>query len=77
MERVNNTIRGREINYRRLKIDYTAMLPLFVAYYNLIREHQALGKTSTAAAGLDLKLGKDKWQDLIKQTSKWKKESEA
>ncbi|MGI0016559.1 MAG: hypothetical protein ACREBU_24315, partial [Nitrososphaera sp.] len=66
-ERVNNTIRTRERNYRGLKTDETPMLPLFVAYYNLIREHQVLGKTPAAAAGLKLKLGKEKWLELIKQ----------
>ena len=66
-ERVNNTIRTRERNYRGLKTDETPMLPLFVAYYNLIREHQALGKTPAAAAGINAKLGKDKWLDLIRK----------
>jgi hypothetical protein len=51
MERVNNTIRGRE---KGLKADATPMLPLFVAYYNLIREHQAIDKTPAKAAGVDL-----------------------
>jgi transposase-like protein len=71
MERVNNTIRTRERNYRGLKSDDTPMLPLFVAYYNLIREHQAIGKTPAAAAGIKLKLGKDKWLELIKQANDW------
>jgi hypothetical protein len=35
MQRVNNTIRGREKNYRGLNTEDTPMLPLFVAYYNL------------------------------------------
>jgi transposase-like protein len=66
-ERVNNTIRTREHNYRGLKTDETPMLPLFVAYYNLIREHQALdGKTPAEKAGLK-KLGTDKWISLIKE----------
>jgi transposase-like protein len=67
MERVNNTIRTRERNYRGLKTDETPMLPLFVAYYNLIREHQALGKTPGEAAGLRLNKSKDRWLELIKQ----------
>jgi transposase-like protein len=74
MERVNNTIRTRERNYRGLKTDETPMLPLFVAYYNLIRQHQAIGKTPAAAAGLKLKLGKDKWLELIKQADSWEKQ---
>lgn len=43
------------------------MLPLFVAYYNLIRGHQAIGKRSAAAVGTKLKLGMDKSLELIKQ----------
>jgi hypothetical protein len=46
------------------------MIPLFVAYYSLVREHQALGKTPAKAAGRDLKLGKDKWIGLIKKANK-------
>ncbi|MGI0014426.1 MAG: IS6 family transposase [Nitrososphaera sp.] len=72
-ERVNNTIRTRERNYRGLKADETPMLPLFVAYYNLIREHQALRKTPAEAAGLK-QLGNDKWLELIKKASQWERE---
>jgi hypothetical protein len=61
MERVNNTLRGRERNYRGLNID--EMIPLYTAYYNLVREHQAINKTPAKAAGIDLKLGHDKWID--------------
>jgi hypothetical protein len=73
MERVNNTLRGRERNYRGLNVDETPMIPLFAAYYNLVREHQAIGKTSAKAAGIDLKLGHDKWNGLIKRAHKYKK----
>lgn len=69
MERLNGTIRSREKNYRGLKIDDTPMIPLFVAYYNMIREHQAIEKTPAEAAGLE-KLGKDKWINLIKKAHK-------
>lgn len=75
MERVNNSIRGRERNYRGLKVDDTSMLPLFVAYYNLIREHQALGTTPAAKAGIKLKGGKDGWLELIKQADECTKTS--
>ena len=39
-------------------------------YYNHICEHQALKKTPAQAAGLDLNLGKNKWESLIKKASK-------
>lgn len=77
MERVNNTIRTRERNYRGLKEDDTPMLPLFVAYYNLIREHQSLGKTPAAAAGIKLPAGKDKWIALIKEAERREQEEAA
>jgi len=73
MERVNNTLRGRERNYRGLNVDETPMIPLFTAYYNLVREHQAIKKTPAKAAGIDLELGHDKWNGLIKQAHKYKK----
>jgi transposase-like protein len=73
MERMNGTIRSREKNYRGLKIDETPMLPLFSAYYNLIREHQAIGKTPAKAAGIDLKLGHDKWKGVIKKAQEYKR----
>ena len=50
------------------------MLPLFIAYYNLIREHQALGMTPAQAAGIDLKFGNDKWIGLIKKAHQKSKE---
>ncbi len=74
MERVNNTIRTRERNYRGLKADSTPMLPLFIAYYNLVRDHQALGKTPAQAAGINLNLGDDKWIELINRAYQRSKE---
>jgi hypothetical protein len=53
------------------------MLPLFVAYYNLLRKNQALGKTPAAAAGIKVPVGKDKWIELIKQANDWRKEQDA
>jgi hypothetical protein len=39
-------------------------------YYNHIRPHQALnGKTPAQAAGLELALGMNKWESLIKKAS--------
>jgi transposase InsO family protein len=73
MERVNNTIRGREKNYRGLKSNDTPMLPLFTAYYNLIREHQAIGKTPAKTTGINLNLGHDKWNGVIKKAQEYKR----
>jgi hypothetical protein len=39
-------------------------------YYNHIRPHQALnGKTPAEAAGLELGLGANKWENLIRKAS--------
>jgi len=39
-------------------------------YYNHIRPHQGLnGKTPAQAAGLELTLGENKWESLIKKAS--------
>ena len=75
MERVNNTIRGCEKNYRGLKADDTPMLPLLVAYYNLVREHLTLGKTPAEQAGINLNLGDDEWIALIKKAYQKSRES--
>jgi hypothetical protein len=49
------------------------MLPSFVAYYNLIREHQAIDKTPAKAAGIDLGLTHDKWIEVIQESSRIQK----
>jgi hypothetical protein len=73
MKRDNNTLRGREQNYRGLNVDDTPMIPSFTAYYNLVRYHQAINKSPVKAADMDLKLGHDKWNGLIKRAHKYKK----
>ncbi len=40
----------------------------FKNYYNFIRPHQALkGKAPAEAAGINLHLGENKWEGLIKR----------
>jgi hypothetical protein len=41
----------------------------YQVYYNFIRTHQALGKTPSQLALPELKLGINKWLDLIKLTT--------
>lgn len=58
---------------RRLHNDKTATAfnDGFKAYYNFIRPHQALnGKTPAEVAGLDLKLGKNRWKDVIRNAAR-------
>jgi len=41
------------------------ILDLFVIYYNFIRIHQGIRITPIQRVGIDLKLGKNRWLDLI------------
>ena len=71
VERLHNTIRERTKVMRGLHNDKTATAfnDGFKAYYNFIRPHQALnGKTPAEAAGINLKLGKEKWLDIIRNS---------
>ena len=38
-------------------------------YHNFVHKHMALGKTPAEEAGIDLKLGDNKWLSLIKKSS--------
>jgi transposase-like protein len=75
VERLHNTVRERVKVMRGLHNDKTASVfnDGFKAYYNFIRPHQALnGKTPAEVAGINLKLGKSKWERIIKQAVKSK-----
>jgi hypothetical protein len=39
-------------------------------HYNFIRPHMTLGKTPAEAAGINLKLGRDRWIGLITMSVK-------
>jgi transposase-like protein len=71
MERLNGTIREREKVTRNLKEQTPLIVEGLRNYYNLIRTHSALnGKTPAQQANIDLKLGKNKWLSLVRQTQK-------
>lgn len=41
----------------------------FITYYNFIRKHQGLnGLTPSQMANIDLKLGRNRWLGLLKQS---------
>jgi transposase-like protein len=68
VERLHNTVRERVKVMRGLHNDKTASAfnDGFKAYYNFIRPHQALnGKTPAEVAGVNLKLGKNRWKGVI------------
>jgi len=72
MERYHSTFKGERVRPARgIKTTDTAILDGQRIYYDYLRPHSALeGKTPSQAAGLDLKLGKNKWESLIKKASK-------
>jgi len=73
VERLNGTIREREKVTRNLKEQAPTIIEGYRNYYNFVRPHQALnGKTPAEMANVDLKLGKNKWISLIKQSAKTK-----
>jgi len=68
MERYHSTFKGERVRPARgIKTTDTAILDGQRIYYNHLREHQALGKTPAQATGLDLDLGVNKWESLIKK----------
>ena len=72
MERYHGTLKERtKVKVMRaVKNKDTAILDGQRIYYNHIRPHQGLnGKTPAQAAGLELDLGVNKWESLIKKAS--------
>jgi transposase InsO family protein len=70
MERYHGTLKERTKVMRVLKNTDTPVLDGQRIYYNHIRPHQGLnGKIPAQAAGLDLRLGTNKWESFIKKTS--------
>jgi transposase-like protein len=68
--RLHNTVRERVKVMRGLHSDKSAAVfnEGFKAYYNFVRPNQALsGKTPAEVAGVDLKLGENRWLELVKQ----------
>lgn len=73
VERLHNTVRERVKVMRGLHSDKSAAVfnEGFKTYYYYIRPNQALkGKTPAEVAGVDLKLGENKWLGLVKKATK-------
>ncbi|HEY9245619.1 MAG TPA: DDE-type integrase/transposase/recombinase [Candidatus Methanoperedens sp.] len=80
VERLHNTVRERNKTMRGLQNDDTAteFNNGFKAFYNHIRPHQALkGKTPAQAAGIDLKLGRNRWMGMIQKSVKHQRNNDA
>jgi transposase-like protein len=71
MERYRGTLKERTKVMRGIKKADSATLDGQRIYYNHIRPHQGLkGKTPAEAAGINLDLGENKWESLIRMTGR-------
>ena len=69
MERLNGTFRYREVAFRGLKKDDTAMIPGFRVYYNYVKKHSGIGgKTPAEEVGIKVE-GANKWKTLIQNAA--------
>ncbi len=72
VERLQGTIREREKVMRGLQTEETAktMMDGLKDYYNFLRPHMGLeNKTPAQAANIELELGRNRWQSIIRQSS--------
>lgn len=71
VERLHGTIRERDKVMRALKKQESDIIEGLRIYYNFIRPHQALnGKTPAEVANINLELGQNRWESLIRQSKK-------
>ena len=71
MERVNGTMKDKIKIMRGFKSieGATAIMSGFVVYYNFVRPHMGLDYATPAqAAGIELNLGRNRWNELIRLT---------
>ncbi|MGA9152257.1 MAG: transposase [Candidatus Nitrosopolaris sp.] len=76
VERLNGTMRDREVVMRGLDNTDAAqeLLDAMRIHYNFIRPHQAIGgQTPAEVAGINLNLGENKVEDLMRQAVTTKK----
>jgi len=74
VERLHGTVRERDKVMRALKKEDSDILEGLRIYYNFIRPHMALnGKTPAEVANINLQLGQNRWETLIRQSSRHKK----
>jgi transposase-like protein len=71
IERYHGTFKERNKIMRSLKKTDSPIIDGQRIYYNNIRPHMGLdGKTPAEVAGVDLQLGQNKWQSLIKRATR-------
>ena len=68
LERMNGSIREREMIMRGIKVDDTPIIPMNQIYYNFVRPHMGLnGATPAGAAGVVVR-GENKWGALLEKS---------
>jgi len=73
VERLQNTVREREKVMRGMQNNDTAKILMdgFRNYYNILRLHMGIDNNTPAEmAGIDFELGRNKIQNLIKQSAR-------
>ncbi len=73
MERLNGTIRDREVAFRGLKNDDTNLIDGFRTFYNCTKKHEGLGGKTPAEEALILIDGPNKWKTIIQNASLYKR----
>jgi len=70
MERVNGTIKDKVKIMRGFKSIKGAntIMNGFIIYYNFVRNHMTYKKTPAEVAGIKLKLGRNRWEGLIRKS---------
>jgi len=71
IERLHGTVRERDKVMRGLKGEETGKIIVdgLKNYYNFLRPHMGLdGETPSKMAGIDLELGRNRWQSIIKKS---------
>ncbi len=69
MERLNGTIRDREVAYRGIKKMNSPLFNGFQAFYNFSKKHGGIDKKTPAEKAGILVDGDNKWKTLIQNTS--------
>jgi len=69
MERLNGTIRDREIPYRGIKKTDSPLFDGFQTFYNFSKKHGGIGKKTPAEMAGIVVGGSNKWMTLIQNAS--------
>ena len=69
MERLNGTIRDREVAYRGIKKADSPLFDGFQTYYNFTKKHGGIGKKTPAEAAGILVDGPNKWKTIIQNAA--------